>query len=602
MTKSLIPPNASVENPDVIFYNFVGNFIPPEWRNLTNNCDKRLSTTSRRLLSLIVSCIKTNGYNNTQKLQELQEGYYFFENKLGVCQRRVRQCLLELQTSGFIDFTLTTLIKYNTKCRNILCIKLLKEFISFRKTNDNSHYLNNSNIQHNYKKVLPQPETKYNSIEKKSKKNTSIYISIISRCGKKDCFCGQNCGQSLPELESTKEQSFNLPQEVKVKRGEQNLPELESTKEPSFNLPLEVTVSSGEQNSSELKSTEEQSFNLPQEVTVSSVSETLPYNSPDSNSGDASPTDDESDSDLDLTGGSSGSNEAEQEPEAASWISNIAKKAKGWYSPRKLEEFYPLTEEDAALLRRRTGRNYELSYVNKLLIKHSGNSPNNRFPSKQAVLNYMKKTLIHEMRPPSVANNPNFNFKLDNAIKAREAYLRKIEASKGVNPLNQLQRKIVGAFEPDTAYNLLTRCSFFGVYDDEYKIDLADISLSKTDKDKLLKQVQEVYGKEVQQLRITNKRSPSDYYLELSGLNPESVWYKIRKYLLKLYGELIDKAWFSKLEAIEEDTTCNKLILKPPSPFVGDWIINHYGRVLEEACSSHNYTFEFMKVDRMPGL
>ena len=37
---------------------------------------------------------------------------------------------------------------------------------------------------------------------------------------------GQNCGQSLPELESTEEQSFNLPQEVKVKRGEQNLPEL----------------------------------------------------------------------------------------------------------------------------------------------------------------------------------------------------------------------------------------------------------------------------------------------------------------------------------------------------------------------------------------
>ncbi|UCM86207.1 MAG: hypothetical protein LF885_03025 [Rickettsia endosymbiont of Culicoides impunctatus] len=426
-------------------------------------------------------------------------------------------------------------------------------------------------------------------------------LSTEPRCGKKDCFCGQNCGQSLPELESTKEPGFNLPQEVKVKRGEQNLPELESTEEPSFNLPLEVTVSSGEQNSSELKSTEEQSFNLPQEVKVSSVSETLPYNSPDSNSGDASPTDDESDSDsdLDLTGGSSSSNEAEQQPEAASWISNITKRAKGWYSPRKLEEFYPLTEEDAALLRRRTGRNYELSYVNKLLIKHSEKSPNNRFPCKEAVLNYMKKTLIHEMRPPSMANNPNFNFGKNNAIKARETRLRKVENNKDTKPLSQLKRKIVGAFDSDIADEILMKCSFFGVCDDEYKIDLADISLSESDKDTLLKQVQEVYGKEVQQLRITNKRTPSDYYLELSELNPESVWYKIRKYLIKLYGELIDKAWFSKLEAIEEDTTCNKLILKPPSPFVGDWIINHYGRVLEEACSSHNYTFEFMKVDRM---
>ncbi|MCC8399048.1 MULTISPECIES: hypothetical protein [unclassified Candidatus Tisiphia] len=55
MTESLIFPNASVENPDVIFYNIVGNFVPPEWRNLTNNCGKQLSKTSRQLLSLIVS-------------------------------------------------------------------------------------------------------------------------------------------------------------------------------------------------------------------------------------------------------------------------------------------------------------------------------------------------------------------------------------------------------------------------------------------------------------------------------------------------------------------------------------------------------------------
>ncbi|UCM85817.1 MAG: hypothetical protein LF885_00650 [Rickettsia endosymbiont of Culicoides impunctatus] len=55
MTESLIFPNASVENPDVIFYNIVGNFVPPEWRNLTNNCGKQLSKTSHQLLSLIVS-------------------------------------------------------------------------------------------------------------------------------------------------------------------------------------------------------------------------------------------------------------------------------------------------------------------------------------------------------------------------------------------------------------------------------------------------------------------------------------------------------------------------------------------------------------------
>ena len=94
--------------------------------------------------------MKTGNYNNTQ---ELQEGYHFFEKELGVCQRRVRQCLLELQTSRFIDFTLITTVKHNIKCRNILCIKLLKKFINFHKANDNSHYLILISFQYRINKV-----------------------------------------------------------------------------------------------------------------------------------------------------------------------------------------------------------------------------------------------------------------------------------------------------------------------------------------------------------------------------------------------------------------------------------------------------------------
>ncbi|MDR0774175.1 MAG: hypothetical protein LBE72_02515 [Rickettsia sp.] len=54
MTQILTSPNSIVENPDTIFYNIVGNFIPPEWRNLSNNCGKQLSKTSRQLLSLVL--------------------------------------------------------------------------------------------------------------------------------------------------------------------------------------------------------------------------------------------------------------------------------------------------------------------------------------------------------------------------------------------------------------------------------------------------------------------------------------------------------------------------------------------------------------------
>lgn len=226
-----------------------------------------------------------------------------------------------------------------------------------------------------------------------------------------------------------------MPQEVKVKRGEQNLPELESTEEPSFNLPLEITISSGEQSSSELESTEEQSFNLPSEVTVSSVSEASPYNSTDCNSGDAAITDDKSDSDFDSTGGASG-NSREQEPsrESSSWTSNLANKVKSWYASKKLEEFHPLTKEDGALLRMRTGTDYELSYINKLLIHLNKKYPNRRFPCKQAVLNYMKIALIYELRQPALVNNDNFNF-MDAATRASEARLRAVEANQDTSEL-----------------------------------------------------------------------------------------------------------------------------------------------------------------------
>jgi hypothetical protein len=120
---------------NIIFYSNVGNFIPPEWRNLGNPSGKALSKTSRQLLSLIVSCLEstvsTDGNGTSQA--ELQESYYFFEQQLGVCQRRVRQCLLELEQNEFISLRSATVIKHQVKCRNILCICLAKKFQPYPK-------------------------------------------------------------------------------------------------------------------------------------------------------------------------------------------------------------------------------------------------------------------------------------------------------------------------------------------------------------------------------------------------------------------------------------------------------------------------------------
>nr|WP_245406691.1 hypothetical protein [Orientia tsutsugamushi] len=115
-------------NNDTIFYNFIGNIIPPEWRKLTGDNGKALSKTSKQLLSLMVYRLQI--YYN-KDIDELQESYYFFEKELNLRYRRVRQCLVELRNAGFIKVENRTIIKGNLKLRNVLCVKLLKNFQRF---------------------------------------------------------------------------------------------------------------------------------------------------------------------------------------------------------------------------------------------------------------------------------------------------------------------------------------------------------------------------------------------------------------------------------------------------------------------------------------
>lgn len=172
-------------------------------------------------------------------------------------------------------------------------------------------------------------------------------------------------------------------------------------------------------------------------------------------------------------------------------ISQVTSKVKGWGFLQKLEEFHPLTEEDGSILRIRSNRDFNLNFINKLMIKLSEQRPNNRFRNKKAVLNYMTLALQEEMRSPASANNESFNFKVDDTTRARESYLQQVEED--TRPTHRLQRKIAGVFEADTAYELLTNCSFLGVFGDAYRIKLApDISLFEHEKTKLLRQVQEL--------------------------------------------------------------------------------------------------------------
>ncbi|MFY9589595.1 hypothetical protein [Rickettsia endosymbiont of Halotydeus destructor] len=134
MQKLVAPFLASTTVNDTIFYNIVGNFIPPEWRNLTSSKGKVLSKTSIQVLSLVVSRVQNDKIlgkileGGSDKSNELQESYYYFEQLLGVCQRRIRQCLVELEKSGYLKLTLINMTKQYIKYRNIICISLTKNF------------------------------------------------------------------------------------------------------------------------------------------------------------------------------------------------------------------------------------------------------------------------------------------------------------------------------------------------------------------------------------------------------------------------------------------------------------------------------------------
>ncbi|WP_341792624.1 MULTISPECIES: hypothetical protein [unclassified Rickettsia] len=479
MQKIVTPFPTSTTVNDTIFYNLVGNFIPPEWRNLTSSDGKILSKTARQVLSLIVSQLQNDQISDGVN-DELQESYYYFEQLLGVCQKRIRQCLLELRDGGFIKLTLNTVVKHYVKCRNVPCIKLAKNFEPYRKN------------------LSAEPEKSFGFNGKILEADNIIDNSI-----------------SINKSRYLDESNFiNKNLEINNK-----------------NNPAKTPTPPSEANSHSTGS------------------------------------------------GSSASASASSNP-----ISTLIDKAKEWCGGRKLSEFHPLTEEDGIWLRNKSGREFNLRYINNLLMRLAEKLPDNRFYGKKSVLNYMAMALLYEKRTVEVANNESFNFGLEAAVKKREEYLKKKEYSQETTPQAQLERKIAAVFEPDIAYPLLRSCEFSKIASEAYQLKLTkNITLSDYVKTRLLQEIQAVYGQEIQRLEVLpftgnapkqTAKTLSNSYIGLAGLNPNSIWYKVRQYLIAHYGEAIDKSWFSRLEAVEENNDSKQIKLKPETPFIGAWIIS----------------------------
>ncbi|KJV76531.1 hypothetical protein RHORCCE3_1589 [Rickettsia hoogstraalii str. RCCE3] len=437
------------DNNPTIFYNFVGNFIPPEWSNLSSHNGKTLSKTARQLLSLIVFRLQI--YHNNS-IDELKETYHFFQEHLSVCQERVRQCLFELQKSGFIQVYNTTVIKYGIKCRNTPCIKLAKDFQPFSQKIHSENEKNFASTPKNFgvkpKEILPQPQKSLDE---------TIYIDNNKNISNKSRYSESTIFQN-------KKNEFNHNNQTQLQQ-----------QKCAANLQSKATSSINDQQqadntnfSSANITTGATRINIALQAVIDNISKKHNFTVSNSNN-----------------------------------VAINAVNHKSWFKRKKLTDFHPLTQEEADLLQIKSNREFNLTFINKLLLKLAEQYPEHHFGHKKVFLNYMAKALAHELREATQTNCEKFQFKSNDVNKAKDRYLDKIESSLDTSKQSQLKRKIIGSFDPDSAYELLSSCLFIGVVNNQYQIKLLkNITLSENTQDKILQQVRMIYGSSIGQLQI----------------------------------------------------------------------------------------------------
>ncbi|SPR16124.1 hypothetical protein [Orientia tsutsugamushi] len=538
--------NNNSSNNATVFYSFIGNFVPAEWKDLIGDNGKALSKTPKQLLSWIVYKLQIY-YNND--IDELQDSYYSFEKELQVCQRRVRQCLVELQKAGFIEVENRTIIKNNFKLRNVPCIKLLKNFQRFTEKETKGEKiidLTQKIFRSNLKEISGEPEKsfryiyRYNNNKKNNNRSRSTEDKLIEN-----------------------DQNKNEDQQQNLK--------FKYTESDDF---IEIELVGNEKKDQQ----QQQNLNF---YELSDVSNKKPSNK----------------------------NYEQNSELATSAITKDSKVEKNECCPKRkrLADYYPLTPEDAIILQRMSSRSFNIYFINQLLLKLSNKYPNRHFADKIAVLSYTAKALANELLTTDQANSGNFRF--NDVGRFKEQYLANIESGTDRSMKAQLKRKIAGVFEADMAYQILTSCDFGAAVKNKCYIKLIkNITLSDHIKFKILQEVRAVYSNDIEQLQVipfdeskqvTNSTteyqkttvlqqqiSDEDYLSELSKeLGSNSILFKVRKYILQHYEykQVIDKIWFSKLEVINEDNVNKKIFIKALTSFEDSYIKSNYKPILEHA-------------------
>ena len=290
-------------------------------------------------------------------------------------------------------------------------------------------------------------------------------------------------------------------------------------------------------------------------------------------------------------------------------ILSAKKSSNSFAKPKKLKDFHPLSQEDCNELQRRCGRSFALHVMNEILLDMARKGVKAFFYAKKGFMNYMTEVYRREMRDAFKTNNENFKIKANQTPEKQqeekiEKYLSQIEASTEVSPEWRLKKKFTSVLAPAKSYDLLKAFRSIAVRRGIAKLTLyQSVDLTDHDIGIILSQVKATHesleGGEQRQIDkvefIMLEQKPQ---VSLSGNTqnkaaelPDNLWGTMRRHLISVYEEGIDRSWFSKLEETIDEA--KKMIeLKAPSSMYESWIRSNYLHTMERIAAEMGVIFK----------
>jgi hypothetical protein len=305
---------------------------------------------------------------------------------------------------------------------------------------------------------------------------------------------------------------------------------------------------------------------------------------------------------------------------------------------RNLRDFYPLSEKDCSKLQELSGREFSLRAMNEILLDMSQRIKDRIFRSKKGFLEYMGKAFRYEKRDAVKVSNERFRIKnnlkiegegmAEKIAREEEKYLSEVESRREVSPEMHLKKKLASVLERSKAYKLLTAYKFGKRVGEEYELYLSRAvpELTEHDKKLILEQVKatqervdfgriglelitslkiieerpralEVSTKDISMIteQVFGQMTSKEVAEKLRGQG--GIWGKARAGLIEYLndhkdsGKWIDRNWFSKLEA-EENEEQKTIKLKAPTSFIVRWISDNYASLMKRIIADYGYEVE----------